>query len=73
MKIRTNLPLLLTTSGVSLGELERRTGISRCYLSWYKAGRMIPSDAELLEICQVLNVTVDMLYPDPDLRKALAE
>jgi transcriptional regulator with XRE-family HTH domain len=73
MKVRTNLKLLRDTSGLSLRQLQEATGIPFSELSKMEHGKAVPTDLELLRLCPALQCTVDMLYPDPDTRKALAE
>lgn len=73
MRIRTDLPLLLKNRGLSVKRLSELTGIPRTYLGYIVDGRMVPSDIQLEEICRVLRVTSDMIYPNPELRKVLAE
>ena len=73
MKVRTNLRLLRDTAGLSLRQLGEHTGINFSELSKMERGKAIPTNDELLRICRALNCTEDMLYPDPETRKVLAE
>lgn len=73
MKIRTNLPLLIKNRNLSLRQLSQLTGIPRTYLVYFRDGRMVPSDEQLEAICQALKVTPDLIYPDDDVRRVLAE
>ncbi len=72
MRIRTNLPLLMENRGYSRARLARETGILRTYIVYLADGRMVPTDEQLEKICTVLGVTPDMIYPDPEVRKALS-
>ncbi len=73
MKVRTNLKLLRDSAGLSLRELQAETGILPSELSKMERGKLVPTDEEIIKLCAALNCTVDMLYPDPQLRKVLAE
>lgn len=73
MKIRTDLPLLLRNRNLTVKKLSELTGIPRTYLIYIVDGRMVPTDVQLEEICRVLKVTSDMIYPDCDIRRVLAE
>jgi len=73
VRIRTDLPLLLKNRNLSVVRLSELTGIPRTYLVYIVSGRMAPSDEQLEAICQALKITSDMIYPNPELRKALAE
>ncbi|MDY6796993.1 MAG: helix-turn-helix transcriptional regulator [Actinomycetota bacterium] len=73
MRIRTDLPLLLKNRDLSVKRLSLLTSIPRTYLGYIVNGQMVPTDEQLEEICRVLKVTSDMIYPNPDLRKVLME
>ncbi|MDI6822542.1 MAG: helix-turn-helix transcriptional regulator [Actinomycetota bacterium] len=73
MKAHNVLGLLLKINGLSRRRLADQTGIPRSYINDIASGRRIPTDEELLRICQALGVTPEMIYPNPELRKALAE
>lgn len=71
MRVRTNLPLLIRNRGYNNSRLARETGILRTYIVYIADGRMIPTDEQLEKICLALNVTPDMVYPDPSVLKAM--
>jgi transcriptional regulator with XRE-family HTH domain len=73
VKVRTNLKILRDTAGLSLRQLGSATDIRFAELSRMEHGLSIPTDKEILRICQELKCTFEMLYPDPETRKALAE
>lgn len=73
MRIRTNLPLLLRNRNLSIKKLSQLTGIPRTYLVYIVDGRMAPTDEQLEEICRALKVTSDLVYPDDEIRRVLAE
>ena len=73
MRARNNLPLLIRNRNLSVRKLSEVTGIHRCYVGWIAQGRMVPTDEELERICRVLKVTADMVYPDPEILRVLAE
>lgn len=73
MRIRTDLPLLLRNRNLSVKRLSEITGIPRTYLIYIVDGRMTPTDEQLEAICRALKVTSDLIYPDPELRRVLAE
>jgi len=69
------MPLYLrawrTHRGVSLRDLEQRTGIGRGHLSEWETGRREPRLANLERLGKVLGVAVPMLYgPPPRAKKA---
>lgn len=65
--------LLRDNRGLSLRQLDERTNISFSQLSQMERGYHVPTDKELERICIALEVTPEMVYPDANLRKALAE
>lgn len=73
MRVRTNLRLLIENRGCRLRELEEKTGINISRLSYMQRGISLPTNEELEAICLALRVTADMIYPDPEIQKILAE
>ena len=73
MKAHNVLGLLLAVNGISRRQLAAKAGIPRSYVNDIVSGRRIPTDEELLRICQALGVTPEMIYPNPELRRALKE
>lgn len=73
MKAPNVLGLLLKANGLSRRQLASKTGIPRSYINDIASGRRLPTDDELLKICQALGVTPEMIYPNPELRRALME
>ena len=65
--------LLIDNRGSSLRKLHDETGINISRLSYMSRGTALPTDKELESICLALQVTPDMIYPDDELRKVLAE
>jgi transcriptional regulator with XRE-family HTH domain len=73
MKVRTNLKILRDTAGISLRDLQEMTGISYSQIHKMEHGKAVPTDQEVIRLCAALSCTYDMLYPDPELRRVLAE
>jgi transcriptional regulator with XRE-family HTH domain len=73
LKVRTNMALLIKNRGSSLRKLNDATGINISRLSYMQRGAALPTDKELEAICLALQVTADMIYPDPETQKVLAE
>lgn len=65
--------LLRDNRGLSLRQLDKLTDISFSQLSQMERGYHVPTDEEVEKICAALEVTFDLLYPDAELRRVLAE
>ncbi len=73
MKVRTNMRLLRQNRRLSLRQLDDLTKIDFSILASMERGYRVPTDLEVEKICAALGVTFDLLYPDPELRRVLAE
>lgn len=51
--------------GISLVELERRTGISKTALNTYENGKRSPTLHQLEKIAAALNTSISNLYESP--------
>src|SRR5579864_2149774 len=65
--------------GLSQGDIERRTGLLRCYLSRVENGHTVPSLETLAKIAEAMEIKLADFFPgtdspqDRDMRKVLAE
>lgn len=73
MKVRTNMRLLRENRGLSLRQLNELTGLHFSNLASMERGERVPTNEEVEKICAALGVTFDLLYPDEELRRVLAE
>lgn len=73
LKARNNLKLLRDNRRLSLRQLAEVTGIDFGTINKIERGIAIPNDKQLEALCAALKVTSDLLYPDDELRRALAE
>ena len=73
MKARTNMRLLRENRGYTLRQVGEWANIPFGLLSLMERGKMLPTDDELLALCETLKSTADIIYPDEELRKVLAE
>jgi transcriptional regulator with XRE-family HTH domain len=68
-----------TDRGLSQGDIERRTGLLRCYLSRVENGHTVPSLETLAKIAEAMEISLADFFPVPDTaeeretRKALSE
>jgi transcriptional regulator with XRE-family HTH domain len=49
--------------GLSQGDIERRTGLLRCYLSRVENGHTVPSLETLAKIAEALNISLAEFFP----------
>src|ERR1039458_9947090 len=65
--------------GLSQGDIERRTGLLRCYLSRVENGHTVPSLATLAQIAEAMEISLADFFPgtdtpqDRETRKILGE
>jgi|SRR5579884_2881758 transcriptional regulator with XRE-family HTH domain len=55
-----------TSRGLSQGDIERRTGLLRCYLSRVENGHTVPSLETLAKIADALGMSLADFFPVPD-------
>lgn len=65
--------------GLSQGDIERRTGLLRCYLSRVENGHTVPSLETLAKIAEAMDISLAEFFPgvetpqDRDTQKMLSE
>jgi transcriptional regulator with XRE-family HTH domain len=64
MDIAERLPQLRETKKLSQGDIERRTGLLRCYISRVENGHTVPSIETLEKISRALEVPIYQLFYD---------
>lgn len=52
--------------GLSQGDIERRTGLLRCYLSRVENGHTVPSLETLAKIAEAMEINLADFFPDTD-------
>src|SRR5579884_2620364 len=68
-----------TSRGLSQGDIERRTGLLRCYLSRVENGHTVPSLETLAKIAEAMEIALADFFPgsetprDRDTQKMLGE
>jgi transcriptional regulator with XRE-family HTH domain len=64
MKIGETIRGLRLQKGMSQGDIEKRTGLLRCYLSRVENGHTIPSLETLAKIAGALDVPITQFFAD---------
>ncbi len=64
MTLGERLKSLRTERGISQGEIERRTGLLRSYLSHLENGHTVPSVETLVKIARALQLPLYRLFCD---------
>lgn len=82
-KPRVNIGEVIKTyrsqRGLSQGDIERRTGLLRCYLSRVENGHTVPSLETLAKIAEAMDISLADFFPgtetprDKETQKALGE
>src|SRR5436853_7921604 len=82
-KPRVNIGEVIKTyrsqRGLSQGDIERRTGLLRCYLSRVENGHTVPSLETLAKIAEAMDISLADFFPgtetprDRETQKALGE
>lgn len=62
VRVTYNLAAVLEERKMSLGEIARRAGVSKSYISYIARNRIHPSLYMLLQIAEVLDVPLESLY-----------
>ncbi len=65
MKIGATIRDFRLQRGLSQGDIEKRTGLLRCYLSRVENGHTVPSLDTLAKIAQALDVPLAQFFADP--------
>ena len=79
MIIGERIRLLRETKKLSQGDIERRTGLLRCYLSRVENGHTVPSLETLAKIAEAMEINLADFFPgtdtpqDRETRKMLGE
>ena len=67
MKIGTTIRAHRLQKGLSQGDIEKKTGLLRCYLSRVENGHTIPSLDTLSKIAQALDLPIAQFFADDTL------
>src|SRR5579875_1254582 len=68
MKIGTTIRSYRLQKGMSQGDIEKRTGLLRCYLSRVENGHTVPSLDTLSKIAHALDVPLAQFFSEDSLR-----
>lgn len=71
MKIGTTIRGYRLQKGLSQGDIEKRTGLLRCYLSRVENGHTVPSLDTLAKIAQALDVPLAQFFADDSLGREM--
>jgi transcriptional regulator with XRE-family HTH domain len=69
MKIGTAIRSYRLQKGLSQGDIEKKTGLLRCYLSRVENGHTIPSLDTLSKIARALDLPITQFFTDDSLGK----
>ncbi|HEY1768403.1 MAG TPA: helix-turn-helix transcriptional regulator [Terracidiphilus sp.] len=67
MKIGTTIRAYRLQKGLSQGDIEKKTGLLRCYLSRVENGHTVPSLDTLSKIAQALDLSIAQFFADDSL------
>ncbi len=67
MKIGTAVRAFRLQKGLSQGDIEKKTGLLRCYLSRVENGHTVPSLETLSKIAQALDLSITQFFADDSL------
>jgi transcriptional regulator with XRE-family HTH domain len=71
MKIGTTIRTQRLQKGLSQGDIEKKTGLLRCYLSRVENGHTVPSLDTLSKIAQALDLPIAQFFVDNTLNYQL--
>ena len=71
MKIGTTIRAYRLQKGLSQGDIEKKTGLLRCYLSRVENGHTVPSLDTLSKIALALDLPIAQFFADDSLGKQL--
>lgn len=71
MKIGTTIRAHRLQKGLSQGDIEKKTGLLRCYLSRVENGHTIPSLDTLAKIAMALDLPISQFFVEDSLNKQL--
>jgi transcriptional regulator with XRE-family HTH domain len=69
MKIGTTIRAFRLQKGLSQGDIEKKTGLLRCYLSRVENGHTVPSLDTLSKIAQALDLPIAQFFADETLSR----
>ncbi len=67
MKIGTTIRTYRLQKGLSQGDIEKKTGLLRCYLSRVENGHTVPSLDTLSKIAQALDLSIAQFFAEESL------
>jgi transcriptional regulator with XRE-family HTH domain len=67
MKIGTTIRAFRLQKGLSQGDIEKKTGLLRCYLSRVENGHTVPSLDTLSKIAQALDLPISQFFTEDSL------
>ncbi len=71
MKIGTTIRAFRLQKGLSQGDIEKKTGLLRCYLSRVENGHTVPSLDTLSKIAVALDLPISQFFADDALARQL--
>ena len=71
MKIGTTIRAFRLQKGLSQGDIEKKTGLLRCYLSRVENGHTVPSLDTLSKIALALDLPIAQFFADDSLGRRL--
>jgi transcriptional regulator with XRE-family HTH domain len=71
MKIGTTIRAYRLQKGLSQGDIEKKTGLLRCYLSRVENGHTVPSLDTLSKIASALDLSIAQFFADDSLGRQL--
>ena len=71
MKIGTTIRAYRLQKGLSQGDIEKKTGLLRCYLSRVENGHTVPSLDTLAKIAEALDLSIAQFFADDSLGRQL--
>jgi transcriptional regulator with XRE-family HTH domain len=71
MKIGTTIRAYRLQRGLSQGDIEKKTGLLRCYLSRVENGHTVPSLDTLSKIAMALDVPISQFFAEDSLGRQL--
>jgi transcriptional regulator with XRE-family HTH domain len=69
LKIGTTIRAFRLQKGLSQGDIEKKTGLLRCYLSRVENGHTVPSLDTLSKIARALDLPITQFFADDSLGK----
>ena len=71
MKIGTAIRTFRLQKGLSQGDIEKKTGLLRCYLSRVENGHTVPSLDTLSKIALALDLSIAQFFADDSLNRQI--